>query len=445
MLGKHQIDSIKQLIVELVPCCVVTYSYGAQPSHSETQWFTETRTGEQAGLQITDHSASFWVENGKDQSEHAFRISRQEAPFTKKEKRVIRAIFDVCRANTIGNEKDVVFTQHSISSQFSMSHFVISYFMRGSNHACLWTSIIGLILLQKLSYKKYEGDMCTSGFVCLKTISGESVQKRIAEQGEYVFEPFEEPVPLNSAFFDKPLSYRYVDGRNSFYVIDNHETVLGVLRNVEPKDYDIIDRSTFAHIEKLKSIPGFRWLAYSGFHNDVYVHTRKGPVFQWDQGVWKNRELTTIEQLITNFGANPAFSKTLVRVLYTLSELRSGTLIFITKDQALPSVIGKIDETALGKALCSTMNGLTLDELRQSNGVIGLLTSDGMITFDTSGVLMDCGAIIDLSKGEKGATIVGGGRSQAACAASQYGLAIKVSEDGPISVYENTEKRFELH
>ena len=243
---------------------------------------------------------------------------------------------------------------------------MISYFMRGENHACLWTSIIGLILLQKLSYKKYEGDICTSGFVCFKTISGDTVQDRIARQSEYIFEPFDEPIPLDNTFFDKPLSYRYVDGRNSFYAIDNHENVLGVLRNVAPKNYDIIDRSTFAHIEILKSIPGFRWLAYSGFHNDVYVHTRKGPVFQWDQGVWKNRELTIIEQLITDFGALPEFSTVLVQVLYTLSELRSGALVFITAGPTSPDIIGKIDETALGRALCGTMRGLTLAELRQS-------------------------------------------------------------------------------
>lgn len=442
MVGKHQIKAIKQILLDLIPACEVSYTQRKSSPKCKHCRIVNTRTGETAGLLVQEECAELWIEGTPKETEHAFIISRPHLTFTKTEKRILHALLDVCRSITIANEIDVVFTQQSISSQFTMPYFLVSYFMRGSNHACLWSSIIGLVLLQKLSYKKYEGSTCSSGFLCLKSINN-TIKERLTEQSNFIFEEFDKAIPLSDAFFEKPLSYRYVDGRNSFYVVDNHETVLGVLRNNSPKSYDIIDRCTFKHIEALTSISGFRWLAYSGMHNDVIVHTKKGIVFQWDQGIWKNREFYLIEKIILQFGIDPLFAKTLVNVLFTLSELRSGALILLIREKHLPETIGKIDTTQLGTALCKSMQGSTFSALRNNNSVIGLLTSDGMTTFDVNGNLIDCGAIIDLSTVGEKPKIAGGGRSQAACAASMHGLAIKVSEDGPITIYENGSKILE--
>ena len=442
MIGRHQINAIKQLLLDLIPACEVSYSKRKKQEWDKQCRVVSTRTGEKAGLLFQSGLAILRIEAEDNESEHALIVSRKRLDFTKTEVRILNAILDVCRSSTLGEELDVVFTQQSISSQFTMPYFVVSSFMRGSNHACLWSSIIGLILLQKLSYKKYEGNTCSSGFLCLKSINN-TIMERVKQQEDYSFEAFEKPITANDSFFERPLSYRYVDGRNSFYVIDNHENVIGVLMSNSPKSYDIIDRCTFKHIEGLKSIPGFRWLAYSGMHNDVIVHTKKRIVFQWDQGLWKNRELSLITNIILEFGVDHAFAKILVDVLFTLSELRAGALILLIQDEELPETIGKIDTTDLGIELCRTMQGSSFNELRDTNRIIGLLTSDGMTTFNTSGKLIDCGTIIDLRTVSEETRVSGGGRSQAACAASVYGLAIKVSEDGPITIFKSGEKILE--
>lgn len=442
MIGKHQINAIKQLILDLIPTCTVSYTQRSPQEKDKLCRLVSARTGEKLGLLIKEDYAELWIEANDNGRMHTFIISRKGLTFTKTEIRILNAVLDVCRSNTIDNEIDAVFTQQSISSQFTMPYFIVSNFMRGANHACLWSSVIGLVLLQKLSYKKYEGSMCSSGFLCLKSINN-TIQERIKTQSTFVFEAFDKPIPLSDIFFDKPLSYRYVDGRNSFYLVDNHETVLGVLRNNSPKNYDIIDRCTFKHIESLTSLSGFRWLAYSGIHSDIIVHTKKGIVFQWDQGIWRNRELSLIEKVILKYGVEVDFAKMLVDTLYTLSELRSGALILLIRDEKLPEMIGKIDTTKLGTALCKSLKGSSFNSLRTNNSIIGLLTSDGMTTFDVKGNLIDCGTIIDLSTVSETARVAGGGRSQAACAASTYGLAIKVSEDGPITIYENGTKTLE--
>lgn len=73
-------------------------------------------------------------------------------------------------------------------------------------------------------------------------------------------------------------------------------------------------------------------------------------------------------------------------------------------------------------------------ELIKSNRILGLLSSDGLTVFNKNGDVIDCGSIIDLSGGN--GQVTGGGRTQAASIASNYGISIKISEDGPISVFE---------
>ena len=63
------------------------------------------------------------------------------------------------------------------------------------------------------------------------------------------------------------------------------------------------------------------------------------------------------------------------------------------------------------------------------------MTSDGLTTIGRSGMVLGAGDIINLQSSNK--NISGGGRTQAAISASSFGLAVKVSEDGPISIFKD--------
>lgn len=58
-----------------------------------------------------------------------------------------------------------------------------------------------------------------------------------------------------------------------------------------------------------------------------------------------------------------------------------------------------------------------------------------MTVFDTSGNLLDTGFIIDTSQARD--VVTGGGRTTAASAASFFGKVVKVSQDGPIELYQD--------
>lgn len=444
MFGHHQIEAIKRLVSDLVPGCVSTCAINKLFVDSPIKQSYITNTGERVFTQIiSETKVQFYLVHKDKKTSDIFSFERNGLSFTKLERGIFFAIPNICRGLTIDTENNTIHTQQSISSQFSMPYLLISQFMRGTNPSCLGSSVTPLCLLQKLSYSSYEGSPCSSGFLCIKKLSND-IAERINAVPDYTYDPFAKPIFMNIEMFEKPLSYRYVDGKNSFYVIDNQSVIHGIIRIKEPKQFDILDRCSYRHIESLKRIPGFRWVSYSGMHNDVILHAGRNYTFQWDRSVWRLKDISHLENLLSEYGVDISFAKLLVSVIFSLSELRHGTLILISDNSCKPDVIGKIDTSPLGNALCDIALNSEFSYCVECKMAIGLLSSDGLTTFDKTGKLIGCGEIIDLTKASKTTMqYAGGGRSQAACAASAFGITIKVSEDGPISLFYQAKKIIE--
>lgn len=117
--------------------------------------------------------------------------------------------------------------------------------------------------------------------------------------------------------------------------------------------------------------------------------------------------------------------------------MRFGALVLIANDeQKRPTPAGDIGNFGISSVLKQLSCGKSFDALVRSNEALGILTSDGLTTMSRSGIVLGAGEIIDLQTGG-GEQISGGGRTQAAISASRFGLAIKVSEDGPITLFRD--------
>jgi uncharacterized membrane protein (DUF441 family) len=90
---------------------------------------------------------------------------------------------------------------------------------------------------------------------------------------------------------------------------------------------------------------------------------------------------------------------------------------------------------SLSQLIISFFKDKTISGLKHSGELISILSLDGMTLFNKEGVLVDAGIIINTSTTP--GVVTGGGRTTAATAASLYGKVIKVSEDGPIELYES--------
>ena len=89
----------------------------------------------------------------------------------------------------------------------------------------------------------------------------------------------------------------------------------------------------------------------------------------------------------------------------------------------------------LSQLIISYFKDKTISNLKHSGELINILSSDGMTLFNKEGELIDTGIIINTCTTP--GLVTGGGRTTAATAASLFGKVIKVSEDGPIELYES--------
>jgi hypothetical protein len=89
----------------------------------------------------------------------------------------------------------------------------------------------------------------------------------------------------------------------------------------------------------------------------------------------------------------------------------------------------------IGRLLIGRVTKRTISDLKKSGMLLRILSADGMTVFNKVGRLMDTGFIFDTSHARE--VVTGGGRTTAASAASFFGKVIKVSQDGPIELYQD--------
>jgi len=214
--------------------------------------------------------------------------------------------------------------------------------------------------------------------------------------------------------------------------------VRGLVRVRRPEQYSLPARANFEHLNGLlETCNGRLFIAWVGRNSDVHVLTRKRVHFKWDKMYWSMTDRSVLITFLSSFGVPSAQLNALASLVSTIADLRFGALILIAADpQALPVSVGNISSSPISKFLHESIRGRTIEELMRNNSAIGVLTSDGLTAVDRNGVVLTAGEIIDLS-GAKGESVSGGGRTQAARAASSFGLAIKISEDGPITLFQD--------
>ena len=116
-------------------------------------------------------------------------------------------------------------------------------------------------------------------------------------------------------------------------------------------------------------------------------------------------------------------------VVVEMSSLRRGGLFAITLDPA--SVLGS---RAKGLRNILASDPLSQVSEREFLPILRLASLDGCTVIDAAGAVRNAGLIIDIPADY--ATAGEGARTAAASSVSSHGMAVKISQDGPISVYE---------
>lgn len=361
------------------------------------------------------------------------RITRPAPPFTKIEERVFGRLPKTLLKTFASGGDHGSDAPSQLGALLALDHLLVAQVLRRDVVGGYWTHLVIMQALIDLTFSRYEGSRATSGVVY--TSQPEMFLQSLPSTG-YTFGAFEHQHLFDREFFATPASYRYVDGKNAFYLVDNRRQVWGVLRAEAPEQHNLIDRCAGLHVARLVShMPGRSWCGFIGLNDDVQVRTAQGLSLSWRANHWQVRDDTVLSALFVQSGALPDVADLLSRTLQAMAELRKGALLLIPKDDAaLPSTVGQIDTSVLASLLNAQLEQTTFAAIHKANAAIQVLSSDGITIVTPTGKLLACGRIIDLT-GVSGGT--GGGRTQAATAASHFGLAVKVSADGPISAFRD--------
>lgn len=430
-----QIAGIQTAIESLIPCSVVEETFCNDSSFKLPVSKTTKQARRTCGYAVKDGKVLLYFPLPHISQVCTIVVSRPHIPLTNSEKTLLRPFGKLMRPLIINAETKTDRSVQRLATVYAFEEIVVAAATRGSSPSITTLSLPASILrqLQQLATERYEGHKCTSGFLFVA-----KPEQFISQLGpeDFALERISCDLQVQNGFTWTPAAFRYVDGKNSYFLISRQGKIMGIMRCRKPSNYSLVDRSSHCHLKSLLSTKLCRvWVGYVGNNQDVNVVLSNRKQFRWSRHHWHFIDKNIICDAILQQGVAPIVANVITDLVFAISDLRTGTVILIAnhKDD-LPSMRGTIDGSKIGAAILETVHGKNITALKDDHGAIGMLTSDGLTVLSKNGDVLICGQIIDLSVATQ---VSGGGRTQAASAASRFGLCIKVSEDGPISIFKD--------
>lgn len=178
---------------------------------------------------------------------------------------------------------------------------------------------------------------------------------------------------------------------------------------------------------------------------DIYLIFSNRATFYKTQGRWHYLNYSNIQTVLAKLFLETTASS-ILRLALNLSFERKGALIFIPdNDGKIKEIVPDYDrDDQINMTLRSTIKGLDITDKIQRKIILSSAKIDGALVISSNGQTLDVSCMIgepaQLKLDEMKIVKLerfSGARSTAAWNASIYGTAIKVSEDGPISIFRH--------
>jgi len=368
---------------------------------------------------------------------YCFSAARPGLPFTKTETRFCHELLTAFSGLYSGFKLEGFAAHFRTALLASIMDITVARFLRGDSSKGFWPIQQLIQLLKNLSYQRYEGKPATTGFLVHRTTEP-ALRKMIKARGHNLI-PLQPHQGISPSFLDNPLTYRFIDGNNLFFVAGIQMQVIGVLRTVANAVQTDIERLTQREVFSLVRRAGSGAFAITVNEvSEIEVLISPAKLLIRRKGVWAIFDPDIFHSFLGNDMGREA-ADDLLWTVYAVSKLRHGTVILIhagTSRQLTSLKKGSVGgDDPIGRLLINRVKGQGIAELKQSGTLLRILSSDGLTVLDTRGKLLETGFIIDTSHARE--MVIGGGRTTAAIAASFFGKVIKVSQDGPIELYQD--------
>ena len=367
------------------------------------------------------------------------QFTRPSLPFSPIE---LRFISQLCKGLTVlscGFDDPKHAVHHRTVILNTAFDIAVARFLRGESRR--FANVQRVIEIAKnLTYQRYEGAPCTSALIYVnKPIKG--FLERIGKLGHRIART--PNIQVTSTFFRAPLSYRYVDGVQSAFLLQSPAACVGIIQLDSAYHISLADQGTHGQFRSVLEVTGpGSFAAFVTPNSEVDVLFEPDGILRWQRGRWTLLELARVASLFAEHLNSPDTAKLLCEIVVGIAAIRHGALILLSDHTSEEiGIIRRIDDTEIGKLLRERLLNLQVLEAYHRGVFTAAVTSDGMTVIDSAGVVMDSGALVDLA----GATAPGGGgRTAAAQSASRHGLVIKISEDGPIQLWRNGEQLMQI-
>jgi len=413
----HVFDAIRPTISTLLGGASVDLCSGGE----------EAKAGEGRLLQPVN------IEN----SSYCFSAVREGLPFTKTEIQFCRELLTAFSGLYSGFKLEGYAAHFRTALLASIMDITVARFLRGDRNKGFWAIQQLIQLLKSLSYQRYEGKPATTGFLVHRTT--EPALRKSIKDRSHILIPLQPHQNVTPTFLDNPLAYRFIDGNNLFFVATIQMQVIGVLRTSGMCSQTDIERLTQRELFSLVRRSGSGAFAITVNEvSEIEVLISPAKLLIRRKGVWAIFDPDIFRSFLAGSIDNEAMDD-LIWTIYAVSKLRHGTVILIhagTPRHLATLKKGSVGgDDPIGRLLISQVRGQTIAELKQSGILLRILSSDGMTVLDNRGKLLEAGFIIDTSHARE--MVTGGGRTTAAIAASFSGKVVKVSQDGPIELYQD--------
>lgn len=368
---------------------------------------------------------------------YTFIARREKLSFTRSETLFCRELLTAFSGMHSGFKQEGYTAHFRTALLASIMDITVARSLRGDHRKGFWPIQQLIQLLKNLSYQRYEGKPATTGFIVHRTTP--SLLGKLVRERNHTLIPLQPHEDISPDFFSNPLPYRIVDGTNLFFVANIQMQVTGVLRTSQSVTHTDIERLTQREIFSLVRRAGHGAFAVTvNDASEIEVLNSPATLLVRRKGAWAIFDPDIFRAFLA--GSIDAESiDELLWTVYALSKERHGTVILIYNRGARKLALLKKGSVGgddpISRLLIDRVKSRSIADLKKAGILLRILSADGMTVFNRSGRLMEAGFIFDTSYARE--VVTGGGRTTAASAASYFGKVIKVSQDGPIELYQD--------
>jgi hypothetical protein len=310
-------------------------------------------------------------------------------------------------------------------------------------------SVIELLRVAALS--SYENRPISSGVLLLDgERDGEHVIQPTAPELQYKYSP---------ALTGIKSFFRICDGLQTLFLVNNVGTVLDIVevaRYAKPGELEVPNPSQYkAHA--LATANNLTICVVLSPSHEIKIFAGGVQVFSFRNARWHLLDIQAKYDMWETSVGNRALAERLFQTALDLADAREGALFVVLKDpqRDLGQLVAPADrldfirppmgETLNRPQLLHMLNGRTAVGIDPAV-LASLAKTDGATVMDNAGRLLAVGAILLHSEPPEphSSLAVEGARTTAAMAAGRFGSVLKVSEDGLVTFYDNSERIWDI-